>query len=176
MSQHSTKGNYAFVDSQNLNQATQNMGWNMDWVRFRAFLKEKYNVQVAYLFIGYVPENQDLYAFLQKAGYVVLLKPTTQLKDGTVKGNIDADLVLQVMIDYNNYDKAVIVTGDGDFHGLVNYLYSQQKLETLMVPNRRLYSQLLTDAARERLTSLNDQRKRLQYHKRSRRPVAKDKE
>ena len=167
-------GNYAFIDSQNLNQATQAMGWNLDWTRFRAYLKEKYNVQVAYLFIGYVPENQNMYASLQKAGFVLIFKPTVAQKDGTVKGNIDAELVLQVMIDWNNYEKAVIVTGDGDFHGMVNHLYNQSKLEVLIVPNKRLYSQLLTDAARERLTALNDLRTRLQYHKRPRKKTTKE--
>ena len=169
MNQRPSVGNYAFIDSQNLNQATLNMGWNVDWARFRAWLKEKYNVQVAYLFIGYIAENQELYASLQKAGYILIFKPTLQQRDGTVKGNIDTELVLQVMLDYKHYDKAVIVTGDGDFHSLVNHLYNQNKLEMLIAPNKRLYSQFLTDAARERIAFLNDMRRILEYRRRPKR-------
>jgi uncharacterized LabA/DUF88 family protein len=140
--------NYAYIDSQNLNMTIQNLGWNVDWAKFREYLKTKHNVAVAYLFIGYIAENQELYSFLQKAGFVIIFKPVVIGKEGNVKGNIDAELVLQVMIDQAQYDKAVIVTGDGDFHGMVNYLYAQNKLEILLVPNLRQYSSLLIGRSR----------------------------
>ena len=164
-------GNYAFIDSQNLNLATQNLGWKVDWQRFRQYLKEHYAVEVAYLFIGYIPENQDLYAFLQKAGFVLVFKPVVAAKDGSVKGNIDAELVMQVMLDLAHYDKAVIVTGDGDFHVLINYLYGQGKLAALLVPNQHQYSQLLKSAARDQIQFMNQLRRRLEYRNhRSRKP------
>jgi len=39
-----------------------------------------------YNFIGYDFGNQDLYLFLQKAGYVLMFKPTIPDDDGNVKG------------------------------------------------------------------------------------------
>ena len=107
--------NYAFIDSQNLNLSIRNLGWKLDFYRFRIYLEEKYKVKVAYLFIGYLPENQDLYNSLQKCGYVLIFKPTLKYKNKKIKGNCDAELVLQAMIDYPNYKKAVVVSGDGDF-------------------------------------------------------------
>lgn len=163
----SNKSNYAYIDSQNLNQTIQNLGWNVDWAKFRDFLHQEYNVEVAYLFIGYIPENQELYAFLQKAGFVLVFKPVVIGKDGSVKGNIDAELVLQVMIDQALYSKAVVVTGDGDFHGLVNYLYQQNRLEMLLVPNQRQFSQLLKGAAREKLGYISTMRRQLEYKRRN---------
>jgi len=53
--------NYAFIDSQNLNLSIQRIGWKLDYRRFRIYLKEKYKIKIAYLFIGFLPENQDLY-------------------------------------------------------------------------------------------------------------------
>lgn len=70
-----TLKNHAFIDSQNVNLGVQSLGWKLGWRRFRAYLKEKYNVAVAYLFIGYIPQNQDLYSSLQKSGYVLIFKP-----------------------------------------------------------------------------------------------------
>jgi hypothetical protein len=32
------------------------------------------------------------------------------------------------MIEYPNYDQAILVTGDGDFHSLADYLYTQGQL------------------------------------------------
>ena len=80
--------NYAFIDSQNLNLSIQRLGWKLDFFRFRVYLREKYKVKIAYLFIGYLPENQDLYNSLQKYGYVLIFKPTLKYKDGRVKGNL----------------------------------------------------------------------------------------
>ncbi|HSX14934.1 MAG TPA: NYN domain-containing protein [Candidatus Saccharimonadales bacterium] len=157
--------NYAYIDSQNLNMTIQNLGWSVDWAKFREYLRAKHNVAVAYLFIGYIAENQDLYSFLQKAGFVIIFKPVVIGKEGNVKGNIDAELVLQVMIDAQAYDRAVVVTGDGDFHGLVNYLYAQNKLQALLVPNLRQYSSLLKGAARERIDFISNMRKELEYKK-----------
>lgn len=42
-------------------------------------------------------------------GYVLVFKPTLELPDGTVKGNVDTELVLHAMIQYKNYDKAILV-------------------------------------------------------------------
>lgn len=74
-------------------------------------------------------------------GYLVILKPTMELPDKTVKGNVDAELVLHSMIQFENYGKSIIVSGDGDFFCLVEYLEQKKKLLHLLTPNR-YYSRL----------------------------------
>ncbi len=155
--------NYAFIDSQNLNLGVKELGWKLDFKRFRVYLKEKDKVDKAYLFIGYIPENQDLYSSLQEYGYFLIFKPVLKGKNGEVKGNVDADMVLQVMIDFDKYDKAVIVTGDGDFYGLVKYLYINQKLEKVLSPNREKSSVLLRKAAKEKICFVDDLKDKLEY-------------
>jgi len=132
---------FAFIDSQNLNLGVRSQGWKLDWRKFRQYLRNKYNVIEAYLFIGYKPGNERLYADLQKMGYLVILKPTMELPDKTVKGNVDAELVLHTMIQYPNYGKAIIVSGDGDFFCLVEHLVEKGKLLHLLAPNKH-YSRL----------------------------------
>jgi len=134
--------NYAFIDSQNLNLGVRSQGWKLDFRKFRQYLRNKYNVTNVYLFIGYKAGNEALYTNLQQMGYIVILKPTMELPDKTVKGNVDAELVLHTMIQYPNYAKAIIVSGDGDFHCLVEYLEEQGKLLLILAPNRH-YSGLL---------------------------------
>lgn len=137
------ENNFAFIDSQNLNLSIQGLGWKLDFGRFRVYLKEKYGVKKAYLFIGYVEEQSNLYRSLQEKGFIIVFKPTLKYKDGTIKGNCDAELVLQAMIDFNNYQQAVIVTGDGDFYCLVNYLLEKNKLKCVIIPDRFKFSSLL---------------------------------
>jgi uncharacterized LabA/DUF88 family protein len=102
---------YAFIDSQNLNLGVKDCGWELDFARFLIYLDDKYQVGKAFLFIGYVSGNEALYTYLQRAGYIVIFKPTLEYKkDGVIqtKGNIDAELVLHTMIEYPNYDKAIM--------------------------------------------------------------------
>lgn len=135
--------NYAFIDSQNLHLGIKDQGWELDFARFRVYLKDKYDIKKALLFIGYVKGNEGLYKYLQESGYVCIFKPTLELPDSEVKGNVDAELVLHTMIHINDFARALIVTGDGDFHCLVEYLLEQEKLLALMVPNHKKYSALL---------------------------------
>lgn len=131
---------YAFIDSQNLNLAIRDCGWELDFNRFYVYLKDKYKVTKAFLFIGYVAGNESLYTSLQKAGYILVFKPTLAYKKGgdrLTKGNVDAELVLHAMIEYPNYDKAIIVSGDGDFHCLIEYLQRQSKLLHVLIPNSK---------------------------------------
>lgn len=161
--------NYAFIDGQNLNLGIKGLGWPLDYKRFRIYLSEKYNVSVAYLFIGYVPENSDLYGFLQKSGYFLKFKPVLPNKDGLQKGNVDADLVLQTMVDYHedNFSKAIIVTSDGDFYCLVKYLYENKKLKMVLSPYVSTCSTLLKKTAKEKICFLSNLRKKLEYKKKS---------
>jgi len=159
--------NYAFIDSQNLNLGVQSMGWKLDWRKLRVYLKEKYDVEIAYLFIGYLPENQSLYSSLQKAGYVLMFKPILPDVDGGVKGNVDADLVLRAMIDYQRYHKAVIVSSDGDFYSLVKYLYENVKLEKVISPYVKTCSVLLKKTAKERIVFMDNLRKKLEYKRKN---------
>jgi uncharacterized LabA/DUF88 family protein len=151
--------NYAFIDNQNLNLGVRKFGWKMDWRKFRAFLRDKYNVEKAFMFIGYMQENEELYTQMHEAGYLVVLKPmvgmfneqkTDEEKPKTdekeekkaPKGNVDTDLVLHVMKEWPNYDKAIIVSGDGDFFSVIEYLDEKGKLLHIMAPNW-MYSSLL---------------------------------
>lgn len=156
------RNNYAFIDSQNLNLGIRGAGWRLDFERFRIYLREKYGVVKAFLFIGYIEENEPLYTFLKRVGYVCIFKPTLHLKDGRTKGNCDAELVLQAMIEFNNFEKAVIVTGDGDFHCLVAYFIQQGKMGKLLVPNQKKYSVLLRRFPSEYLAFVSDLKNRVE--------------
>ena len=159
------ENNFAFIDSQNLNLGVQSLGWKLNYKKFRIYLKEKYKISTAYLFIGYIQANQDLYSFLQEAGYILIFKPILINKNGEVKGNVDADLVLQAMIDYKKFDKALIVTSDGDFYSLVKYLYKNNKLKIVMSPYIKTCSVLLKKTAREKIVFMDNLRKKLEYKK-----------
>src|SRR3989339_1148779 len=158
--------NYAFIDAQNLHIAITKLGWKVDYEKFHVYLKEHYGIKKAYMFMGYKPSEQQMYNFLQSSGFILVFKPILELKDGKVKGNCDAELVLQAMIEYKNYKKAVIVTGDGDFHCLIKYLIEQKKIKALLIPNKYKFSALLKfRICRPYLRFMNDLEAKLAYKK-----------
>lgn len=156
---------YVFIDSQNVNLAIRDQGWDLDWNRLLRHLMKKYHVDKIYLFIGYIPSNQPLYTRLQTIGYILIFKPVLELKSGRKKGNVDAELVLQAMIEFPHYEKAIIITWDGDFACLVRYLREQWKLKLLIVPNQSKYSSFLRIEARGNIDSLTNKRTKLEYTK-----------
>jgi len=150
-------GNYVFIDSQNLNLGTVKdiynkkkkliyKGWKLDYKRFYRYLSDKFRAKKVFLFIGYIKENEGLYRYLKSCGYQLVYKPTVKDGLGKAKGNVDAELVLySAAIEFENYDKAVIVSGDGDFYCLLKFLKERKKLLKLIIPNRVSASTLLSE-------------------------------
>lgn len=170
------QGVYAFIDNQNLNVTIQKLGWKIDWKKFREFLTKQYGVTQAFMFIGYMPEYEDMYEKLHELGYNIVLKPTYDMsrpreeaeskdQEGEdkrpVKGNVDTELVLWAMKEIPNYDSAVIVSGDGDFYTLVEYLESQGKLKKIVAPSWQ-YSSLFK-AYEKYLDRADTHRRQLEY-------------
>lgn len=164
MDQNQQENNYAFIDGQNLNLAIRGQGWVLNEEKFRKYLKYKHNVTKAYYFIGLIPTNQALYTALQSKGYILIFKPTLKLPSGKPKGNVDAELIMHALLERPNYDKAVIVTGDGDYYCLIKELKKENKLKKLIIPDRNRYSSLLKEFALD-MAFVTDLRHKLEYYK-----------
>ena len=134
-----------------------------NWQKFRVYLKDKYSTNTAYLFIGFIDSNQELYSMLQKAGYIIIFKPIIFDSVGKAKGNCDADLVLHTILEKDNFDKAVIVSSDGDFYSLVRYLYEQSKLEMVLSPYEETCSKLLKKEAKEKINYMDNLNNKIGY-------------
>lgn len=138
--------NLAFIDGQNLHLGTTHNSWKVDLYKLRVYLKDKYHVTEAYYVLGYVSEiEQDLYNNLQKAGFIVVFKDHVATLKGTKKGNVDTDIVFEIMknlLDNTDFDKIVLVSGDGDYKKMVKYLISKNRFKKILFPNRKFASSL----------------------------------
>jgi len=70
------QNNHAYIDAANLYRGTKSLGWELDYVRFRIWLKEQHCVTHAYIFIGYITKNDELYKKLRNARYCLIFKET----------------------------------------------------------------------------------------------------
>ena len=120
--------------------------WSVDLAKFRVYLRDKYKIAEAYYFLGYLQEeNDELYKEIQKAGFIVVFKEHNQYALTKKKGNVDTDLVFEIMkslIENNTLDKIVLVSGDGDYKKLVEYLIGKDKFLKILFPNKKFASSL----------------------------------
>lgn len=164
------EGNIAYIDAQNLYLGAQSLGWKLDMKKFRIYLKEKYDVKTAYIFLGYIPENKPIYTMLKKYGYTLYFKPVLICKNKEIKGNVDGEIIMQAMIHFyeNKKHKVVLVTSDGDFYCLVEHLYRHHRLDSVLSAHKKNCSVFLRRAAKEKLQFLNKLKQKLMYKKKHR--------
>ncbi|OGZ72794.1 MAG: hypothetical protein A2908_00230 [Candidatus Staskawiczbacteria bacterium RIFCSPLOWO2_01_FULL_38_12b] len=137
--EHKKENNFAYIDGANLHNSVLQLGWKLDYKKFRVWLQHRYHVVNAYIFIGLIVENKNLYVYLQEAGFILVYREITYDGTGKVKGNCDALLVLKTVCNFyeKNYDKAVIVASDGDYAELVQFLKEKEALRMVVSPNNK---------------------------------------
>lgn len=163
---------FAYIDGANLYNGVKDQGWLLDYKRFRVWLSDKFGVTEAKLFIGLDPKQSHLYQALQQYGYVLAFKPTVTDITGKIKGNCDADMVLQIVSDtYENIiDSAVVVTSDGDFYSTIEFLQQKQRLSRIVSPSPKC--SILLKRTNAPITYLHEIKSRVQMKK----PPAKTKQ
>ena len=149
-----------YIDGNNLYRSAKELGFEINYKKFRGWLRQKYNPSVVYLFIGFVPERVKFYEYLQSCGYVLVFKQTVSVGE-KIKGNCDAELVLKSVSDFytKSFDSCILITGDGDFGCLVEFLKENKSITGILAPDREKCSILLINKNIE-ITFLNEQ-----YHK-----------
>ncbi len=149
-----------YIDGNNLYRSAKELGFEIDYKKFRGWLRQKYNPTNVYLFIGLVPERVKFYEHLQSCGYILIFKQTVSIGE-KVKGNCDAELVLKATSDFyeRNFSSCILITGDGDFGCLVEFLKEKKSINQIIAPDKKKCSFLLRNKNIE-ITFLNEH-----YHK-----------
>lgn len=149
-----------YIDGNNLYRSAKELGFEIDYKKFRGWLRQKYNASNIYLFIGLVPERVKFYEYLQSCGYILVFKQTISVGE-KIKGNCDAELVLKTVSDFytKSFTSCILITGDGDFGCLVEFLKENNVIEKILSPDENKCSILLRNKNTE-ITFLNNL-----YHK-----------
>ena len=159
-----------YIDGNNLYRSAKELGFEVDYKKFRGWLRQKYNPTSVYLFIGLVPQRIKFYEYLQECGFILIFKHTVSV-GAIIKGNCDAEIVLKTVSDFYTkaFNSCILITGDGDFGCLVEFLINNSVMDTILAPNEKKCSILLKNKNIE-ITFLNEQ-----YHKFSRPSSLKEK-
>jgi len=166
--------NIAFIDGQNLHMGTAKREvdpWEIDLARFRVYLERKYNVSEAYYFLGYVQEtNQELYEEIQKAGFVLIFREHTPAMIGKKKGNVDSDIIFHIMkkmYKKEDFTKIILVSGDGDYKPLVDFLIEENKFVKMLFPNKKFASSLYKKLGSQYFDYLENVKEKIRKKKRA---------
>ncbi len=156
------KNNLAFIDGQNLHLGTTLIDnpWKVNLYKLKIYLEKKYEVKEAYYFLGYVQEvNQEIYSEIQKAGFILVFKQHNPAMLGKKKGNVDTDIVFEIMKKLyrkNDFDKIILVSGDGDYKLMVDFLMEENKFKKILFPNRKFRSSLYKKLSNNYFAYLDD--------------------
>lgn len=152
--------NVAYIDGANLHKGIELFDWKFDYGKFRTWLRERYAVSQAYFFIGLVPKYKNIYTRLQEFGFTLIFKEVTYDGQGKIKGNCDADIVVKAMRDaYENiFDKAILVSSDGDYASLVTFLIEKNKLYSILSPAIPRKCSILLKRTGAKISYISDQK------------------
>ena len=166
------KNNFAYIDGANLHHGMVALGWKLDYARFRVWLSDKYKIQKAYIFLGLIPKYKQLYKYLQETGFTLVFKEVVYDGSGKPKGNCDADLVLQAVCDAyeKKCDLALIVSSDGDYAGLVNFLIARERLGAVLSPHLPEKCSILLKRTGAKIAYINGQRSLLELSQKEKAP------
>lgn len=145
-----------YIDGNNLYRSAKELGFEIDYKKFRGWLRQKYNPKNVFIFIGLVPERVAYYEYLQRSGYILVFKQTISVGE-KIKGNCDAELVLKSVSDFytKEFDQCMLITGDGDFGCLVEFLKERSSIAGVISPDGSKCSILIRNKNIE-ITFLNE--------------------
>ena len=131
-----------FCDGANLYHASQKYEWKVDISKLVNLLKDHSNLQFFNYYLTIPAKNDIVYNktqnFLEKIGKFVTVK-SKELKYIPVgghivkKGNMDVEMVLDVVREISKLDVVIIISGDSDFLELKNYIVNENKKNILFV-------------------------------------------
>ena len=154
---------FAFVDASNLFYGGEkSLGWKIDYRKLLLYLKEKYVASEVFYFggveihdfpynyqtdearillIGRHLQRVRFYLKLEQFGYKLFLKPVKlyEQEGGTTKrkANCDVDMAFHLMKEKDNFDRVIILSGDGDFLPVLKYLKQISKQVLVLARGKR---------------------------------------
>lgn len=156
---------FVFIDASNLWAAQKARGQLFDLAKLKAYIKSSHEASVirVYYYDAYPDQKTreysvdgkfKFYVYLEKAlKFIVRKKPLKQIRvaaeGGFIveeKGNMDVEMAIDVVNQINNYDEAVVFSGDSDFLALIRFIHSKNKKVFIYSSRNNVSSELRTGA------------------------------
>jgi len=124
-----------FIDAANIFYSQKSLGWRVDYKKFLSYWQTKGKITGSYFYTAVISTNKKQLQFfkaLKKIGYTVITREVKVIHDRknkkvVQKGNFDVKLAIDIVLKANEFDVAILASGDSDFEPVVEYLRSVKK-------------------------------------------------
>jgi uncharacterized LabA/DUF88 family protein len=121
-----------FIDGGNLYHAAKSLGFKIDFIRLKEyFASSELELFQAFYYSAYDPSQgfiMKIIDWLKHNGFIVVTKEVKKITHSFIKGNMDVELVVDMLLTIDQYDIAILFSGDGDFTRCVSELQKRGKL------------------------------------------------
>ncbi len=156
----SVDNTYAFIDASNIIYGAKDEGWLLDQQKLFKYLKSKFNISKAFFYFGKDSKNVKQAKFLEvltNFGFTLRVKEIKRYYKKT-KANCDVDLTMDMLILKEKYTRAIVLSGDGDFLPLFEYLSSKEKKNITIIAFSKKTSKDIKRFAKTNFIALENQR------------------
>lgn len=159
-----------FVDGSNLFFMEKKLGWFVDLKKLLSYLKGNDEITDAFYYVGKnTPPEAKQQRFLDALpimGYSLVTKDIKSVIDDKTgakkyKANLDIEIVLDMFNTIGNYDKAILVSGDGDFERPLEILRIRGK-QLLVLATTNFIAKELKNVVGSHYIDLNDIKNQVQ--------------
>ena len=131
---------YVFIDATNIIYGATGCNFRVDFRKLFKYLKERFESERVFYYGGVDKENKkqlNFYHKLQSLGFELRLVPVKIFSNGKKKADVDSRMTFELMLYLDKYDRLVVLTGDGDFFWVLEYLKTKkEKLWILSFPKQ----------------------------------------
>jgi len=160
---------YVFIDAANILYSQQTLRWRVDYKKLKEYFKQECDLGAIYFYTGRVGDNHRQKSFLDKLkgiGYNVRAKEVKRIKISKNtyqwKGNLDTELIIDVLKNVDNFDTCILMSGDSDFAPLVDELKHKSKWVIVMSSKHHISRELIERAKYINIKKLKD---KISFHK-----------
>lgn len=153
-----------FIDGANTHSAAKELGFMVDWKKVHTMLDNHYNLVCCKYYTAYRKDEDghisiyDLMNWLSFNGYIVVSKEAKEYSvndQRKIKGNMDCEMIVDVLEISTHIDHAVLFTGDGDFTILVQAL-QRKAVRVTVVSTMKTNTPFIADSLRRQANDFID--------------------
>jgi len=155
---------FVFIDAANVLYSQKTLGWKIDYQKLKQYLLQEGDLRGLYFYTGKMSDYDKQVKFLKKMkqyGYDVKAKDVKFIKvEENIyerKGNLDVELVIDVLKNIDNFDTCILMSGDSDFAPLVDEIKMKGKLVVVLSTKGHISKELIERAKYINLKKLKQQ-------------------
>lgn len=138
-----------FIDAANIIYSCNDLGWRIAYKKLQEYFQQNTDLVDIYFYSGREPKNskqESFLAMLSRKGFKLRVKQVKTRKDSSQKSNVDVDLAVDMLLLMEQYDTAVLMSGDGDYQAAVDAVQAKGK-QVVVISTRKHIAKELIDSA-----------------------------